>query len=184
MAQHGARKVIGFDIQERFLQVGREHAVRVGLNSRCEFTTAPREKADVIVSIDAFEHFDDPLAILNTMRGLLKDSGCVIASFGPTWYHPLGGHLFSVFPFAHIVFTERALIRWRSDFKTDGATRFNEVAGGLNQMTISRFEKIVKQSPFRLKQFELIPIRKLKPIANYFTREITTAVVRCKLVLQ
>jgi hypothetical protein len=58
------------------------------------------------------------------MRRMIKPDGCVIAAFGPTWFHPLGGHLFSVFPWAHLIFTERALIRWRSDFKTDGATRF------------------------------------------------------------
>jgi hypothetical protein len=36
---------------------------------------------------------------------------------------------------AHLIFKERALIRWRAGFKTDGATRFGEVAAGLNQMT-------------------------------------------------
>jgi hypothetical protein len=55
----------------------------------------------------------------------------------------LGGHLFSVFPWAHLIFSEQALIRWRSDFKSDGATRFSEVAGGLNQMTIRRFERLI-----------------------------------------
>jgi len=32
------------------------------------------------------------------------------------------------------------LIRWRSDFKTDGVTCFSDVAGGLDQITIRRFE--------------------------------------------
>ena len=132
--------------------------------------------------MDAFEHFDDPPAVLRAMRELLKPGGSVIATFGPTWYHPLGGHLFSVFPWAHLIFTEKALIRWRSDFKTDGATSFQEVAGGLNQMTIHRFERIIKQSPFRFVEFEAVPIRKMKPLANRLTREVTTSIVRCKLV--
>jgi hypothetical protein len=106
----------------------------------------------------------------------------VLTSFGPTWYHPLGGHLFSVFPWAHLVFTEKALIRWRSDFKTDRATKFGEVAGGLNQMTIKRFERVVAESPFRFEHLELVPIRKLRRVANRLTREATTAIVRCKLV--
>ena len=126
--------------------------------------------------------FDDPAAILRIMRRLLKDDGCVIAAFGPTWYHPLGGHLFSVFPWAHLLFTEKSLIRWRSDFKTDGATRFGEAEGGLNQMTISRFEAVVAKSDFKFAEFELVPIRKLRPVANRLTREFTTAIVRCKLV--
>ena len=118
------------------------------------------------------------------MAGLLKPGGKLVASFGPTWYHPLGGHLFSVFPWSHLVFTERALIRWRSDFKTDGARRFSEVAGGLNQMTIARFERIVRGSPFVTSSFELVPIRGLARFSNRLTREFTTAIVRCSLGAQ
>ena len=182
MAERGARRVIGVDIQERFLAVARERALAAGVADRCDFVTSPSEPADVIVSIDAFEHFSDPAGILRTMRAMLKPTGCVLASFGPTWYHPLGGHLFSVFPWAHLVFTESALIRWRSTFKTDGATRFEEVEGGLNQMTIRRFEQIVADSPFRIASFEPVPIRRLEFLHNRLTREFTTAVVRCKLV--
>jgi SAM-dependent methyltransferase len=182
MAQHGARKVIGIDIQEKLLSAGREQARQSGVSDRCTFATKTDELADVIVALDSFEHFNDPAAILRTMREMIKPDGCVIASFGPTWYHPLGGHLFSVFPWAHLIFTEEALIRWRSDFKSDGATRFQEVEGGLNQMTIRRFERIVRESPFEFARFEAVPIRKLQMLASRLTREFTTAVVRCKLV--
>ncbi|MBO0722887.1 MAG: class I SAM-dependent methyltransferase [Blastocatellia bacterium] len=183
MAQRGARKVIGVDIQERYLAMARERAERLDISDRCDFATEFDGHADVIVAIDSFEHFDAPEAVLKTMAGMIKPDGCVIASFGPTWYHPLGGHLFSVFPYAHLIFTEEVLIRWRSDFKSDGAKRFREVAGGLNRMTIRRFERIVKASAFKFAHFEAVPIRTLRPLANRSTREFTTAVVRCKLVL-
>lgn len=182
MAQRGARRVIGIDIQERLLSVARGRAEQYGVTDRCTFTTKTDERADVIIALDSFEHFNDPAAILRVMREMIKPGGCVIASFGPTWYHPLGGHLFSVFPWAHLIFTEETLIRWRSDFKSDGATRFQEVEGGLNQMTIRRFERIVRESPFEFARFEAVPIRKLHMLANRLTRELTTAVVRCKLV--
>jgi SAM-dependent methyltransferase len=182
MAQRGAGKVIGLDIQEEWLREASERAAQAGVNDRCTFARETDVRADVIVTVDAFEHFHDPAAVLQEMRALLKSDGCILASFGPTWYHPLGGHLFSVFPWAHLLFTERALIRWRSDFKTDGATRFTEVAGGLNMMTIRRFEQLIDTSPFRLADFEAVPIRKLRPLANRMTREITTSIVRCKLV--
>jgi hypothetical protein len=80
------------------------------------------------------------------------------------------------------VFTEKALIRWRSDFKSDGATRFHEVEGGLNQMTVRRFEQLVRHSDFEFERFQAVPIRKLRWLANRATREFTTAVVRCRLV--
>jgi SAM-dependent methyltransferase len=182
VAKRGAKRVIGIDIRERALANARNTAVAQGVSDRCTFATQTDERADVILSIDAFEHFDDPAEILRIMRRLLKGDGCIIAAFGPTWYHPLGGHLFSVFPWAHLVFTENSLIRWRSDFKTDGATRFCEVEGGLNQMTIARFRSIVAESDFKFAEFEPVPIRKLAIFANRVTREFTTGIVRCKLV--
>lgn len=184
MAQRGARKVIGVDIQERLLNEARERAERAKVSDRCTFATRTDEPADVVVAIDSFEHFSDPAGILKIISKMIKPGGRVISSFGPTWYHPFGGHLFSVFPWAHLIFTESALIQWRSDFKTDGATRFDEVEGGLNQMTISRFEQIVNKSPFRFEKFETVPVRKMRLLANRLTREFTTAVVRCTLVLR
>lgn len=181
LAQHGAAKVYGLDIRERVLSEARHGAAQAAVEDRCFFVTEVTELADVVVSLDAFEHFADPAEILKVMRRLVKDDGYALIEFGPTWYHPLGGHLFSVFPWAHLVFTEQALIRWRSDFKTDGATRFHEVEGGLNQMTIRRFEQLVADSDFKFASFEAVPIRKLQPVANKLTREFTTAIVRCRL---
>jgi hypothetical protein len=87
-----------------------------------------------------------------------------------------------VFPWAHLLFSEKALVGWRSTFKTDGATRFSEVAGGLNQMTIARFEKLVAASPLKFSAIELVPIKKLQRFHNRLTREFATAIVRCRLV--
>jgi SAM-dependent methyltransferase len=182
IAQHGARSVIGVDIQQRFLNYAEAEADKAGVADRCVFTMHPDKKADVILSVDGFEHYDNPEEILKTMRGFLKDTGRLLICFGPTWFHPYGGHLFSIFPWAHLMFTERALIRWRSDFKTDGATRFCEVAGGLNQMTIRRFERILERSDFEIESFEAVPIRKLRWLHNFLPREFFTSVVRCVLV--
>jgi SAM-dependent methyltransferase len=180
LAQY-AKRVIGIDIREDVLQVARRRATEAGVENNCAFTQRTTDKADVIISLDTFEHFSDPAGVLLAMRELLKPGGQIAISFGPTWYHPLGGHLFSVFPWAHLVFSEQALIQWRSGFKADGATRFSEVAGGLNQITIRRFEKIVKESHLQLSEMECVPIRKLRWLHNRFSREFATAVVRCRL---
>jgi SAM-dependent methyltransferase len=183
LAKNQARRVIGIDIRESALEKARVKARRHHIEQTCHFCTHTDEKVDAIVSIDSFEHFSAPALVLMVMASLLKPGGALYASFGPTWYHPLGGHLFSVFPWAHLVFSERALIRWRSDIRSDGATRFCEVAGGLNQMTISRFKKLVKQSPFVVDFLEAVPIRRLRLLHNRLTREFTTSIVRCKLIL-
>lgn len=177
-----ARSVYGLDIVPRLLDEARKHAARSGVESSCTFSSElPSQKFDLIVSLDSFEHFDDPGTVLQTMFDLLRPGGRVITSFGPTWYHPYGGHLFSVFPWAHLVFSEPALIRWRSDIRSDGATRFREVEGGLNQMTIRRFERLVEASPLTLVSLEAVPIRRLERLNTPITREFTTAIVRSVL---
>jgi SAM-dependent methyltransferase len=181
MALLGAKRVIGLDISEKWLQVAREQAEKAGVAGKCEFVAAVTNPVEVIVSLDSFEHFAEPEGVLQTMYSLLAPGGCALISFGPTWYHPLGGHLFSVFPWAHVALKEEALIRWRGQFKSDGARKFAEVEGGLNQMTIGRFEKILAKSPFAVEQLELVPIRRLKALHNRITRELLTAIVRCRL---
>ncbi|HJU07313.1 MAG TPA: class I SAM-dependent methyltransferase [Rhodanobacteraceae bacterium] len=184
LAKAGAARVIGIDIRTDFLDAARARAEAAGVATRCTFTTATDVEADIVVSIDAFEHFDDPAAILGLMRSILHPGGEVLLSFGPTWYHPHGGHLFSPFPWAHLIFSERALIRWRADFKHDGARRFTEVKGGLNMMTISRFERLVADSGFELASLRLVPIRALRKLHTRLTREFLTSLVQCRLVKQ
>jgi SAM-dependent methyltransferase len=184
MAQRGAARVIGIDILEHALRAARRAASDAGVAERCAFVTHTDERVDFIVSVDGFEHFSDPEGVLRTMGQIIKPTGRVLLTFGPTWFHPLGGHLFSVCPWAHLIFTERALIRWRSRFKHDGATRFDEVEGGLNQMTIRRFRNLIARSAVEFEAFETVPIRRLRALANPLTREVVTSSVRCCLRLR
>ena len=181
MVQRGAARVIGIDILEHSLRAARRAAQDAGVAERCQFVTRTDERVDVVVSLDGFEHFSDPENVLRTISRMLRPTGRVLLTFGPTWLHPLGGHLFSVFPWAHLIFTEKALIRWRSRFKQDGATQFAEVEGGLNQMTIRRFRRLVADSPLRFETFETVPIRRLRALANPLTREFVTGSVCCSL---
>lgn len=182
IAQRGARRVIGIDVRPHVLERARSAAERAGASDRCVFASHTAERADVILSLDGFEHYDDPEQILRIMRRLVNPHGRVFIAFGPPWLHPLGGHLFSVFPWAHLIFTEKALLRWRADFKSDGATRFCEVEGGLNQMTIRGFVKLLERSEFEIESLEAVPIKRFRRLSNALTREFLTSVVRCTLV--
>jgi 2-polyprenyl-3-methyl-5-hydroxy-6-metoxy-1,4-benzoquinol methylase len=179
LAERGAKHVFGVDTYEPVLVRARENAARFGVSGRCTFTSDATEPADIILALDSFEHFSDPAAVLRTMRRLVRPGGFVLISFGPTWYHPLGGHVFSVFPWAHFIFSERAFLRWFSHFNHDGHTSFESV--GLNRMTIARFKRIVEASEWQIASFEAVPIRKLRWLHNRLTREFTTSIVRCKL---
>lgn len=182
MAQHGAGRVIGVDIRGDKLEMSKCLAQQAGVSNRCEFVKAANAAADIVVSIDAFEHFDDPAAILRLMRGMIRPGGKLVMSFGPTWYHPYGGHFFSIFPWSHLIFSERAQIRWRAEFKNDGATRFTEVQGGLNLMTIALFEQLVAESGLVVASLRMVPIKRLRWLHRRVTREVTTAIVECLLV--
>jgi len=181
LAQNGARRVIGIDIRESTLERARANAAMAGVKGFCHFDRATNEAADVVISVDTFEHVANPSLALMQMWDLLTAGGVLKVSFGPPWYHPYGGHLFSVFPWAHLLFSEAALIQWRSHIRSDGARVFNEVAGGLNQMTLRRFERLIRGQGMRVESLEMIPIRKLARFHNRWTREFTTSVLRCEL---
>ncbi|OLD92226.1 MAG: hypothetical protein AUG84_01875 [Chloroflexi bacterium 13_1_20CM_4_66_7] len=95
-AEHGAHCVIGIDNRESVLNDARRAAQHRGVGDRCHFVAHTDVRVDAILSIDAFEHFGDPAGVLRQMSTLLKPGGRVYVSFGPPWYHPFGGHLFSV----------------------------------------------------------------------------------------
>lgn len=181
IASQGAALVTGIDLRESVLDVARRRAAEANVSDRCRFTTEAIEPVDVIFSMDGFEHYSDPPGVLKLMRRLLKDDGKVIIEFGPPWYHPLGGHPFSIIPWAHLLFTERSLIRWRSDFKKDGVTRLTDIDGGLNKMSVKGFEKLIQKSEFEFASFEAVPIHKVSWFSNALTREFLTSIVRCTL---
>lgn len=183
LARFGARRVIGVDIREKWLTMARQAADEAGVADRCVFCATPLEPADLIVSLDSFEHFEDPAEILRVMARYLRPGGEALVSFGPTWYHPLGGHKFSVFPWAHLIFTEQALLRWRKNFYPRQTAR-TITECGLNKMTVARFERLVADSPFRFAEFEARPISRLRRLATPLTREFVTSVVVCRLVLR
>jgi SAM-dependent methyltransferase len=180
MVEHGARRVIGVDIDEESLDRARDQARNRGVADRTTFARTTDERVDLIVSLDAFEHFQAPDEILRIMAKLLRPDGEVLVSFGPPWLHPLGGHFYSVFPWAHLIFSEPALVRWRSMYKTDGLMSI--AATGLNRMTIRRFCRTVEASPLRFRTFDTVPIRPLRRFHTRLTREFTTSTVRCTLV--
>ena len=174
-----AGRVVGVDSEPKARAIA---TVRTSHLSNVRITDHLDEPVDAIISIDAFEHFSDPAAILAAMVKALRPGGCVLVSFGPTWYHPLGGHLFSVFPWAHLLFSEQALMRWRAQHRTDGARRFGEVEGGLNRMTIRNFKALCDASGLDVAHFEAVPISSLRALHSPLTEEFTTALVRAYLV--
>jgi len=190
----GAAEVVGIDIQEDRLIAGRAMAEHQGVGDRCRFINARTEPEaygalvgtfDFGLTVDAFEHFDDPSMVLAGMHDLLKPAGTLLISFGPPWKHPFGAHLaeWITLPWIHFAFDEDTVLAVRSHYLKDGATRFADVPGGLNKMTLARAEELLARSGFEVTMFEPRPIRPLRALAKLSAcREYITSIVRAVCV--
>jgi CelD/BcsL family acetyltransferase involved in cellulose biosynthesis/SAM-dependent methyltransferase len=181
LAKRGAKFVIGVDIREEMLEAARAKSRELENLQFLGPAQCPKGIADFVISLDSFEHFENPSAMLELINELLRPGGELLSCFGPPWKHPYGGHAFSAFPWSHLLFRERALVDWYNNVKHDAISRYEEVSGGLNRMTVARFEKLVRASKFREASITPVPIRRLRFFHNPFTREFTTAVVKCQL---
>jgi SAM-dependent methyltransferase len=147
-AKQGATMVVGLDVEERFLAYGRDRARELQLDEKVRFTTSLPEgfQADVILTLNSFEHFLDASAILAQMKNALAPNGRIYISFAPPWYAPWGAHMayFCWLPWVQIVFSEKTIMRVRSLFRDDAAKTYLEAT--LSQMSLRKYERIVNDS--------------------------------------
>jgi SAM-dependent methyltransferase len=150
MVQRGARYVVGVDILHA--DTAAANAASQGCSDRTRFFSALpfdlRGTFDLVLSCRSFEHFSDPAWALKEMREAATPGGLVVISFAEPWWSPTGSHVsfFTRLPWANIWFSERTLMAVRARFREDGAVRFKEVAGGLNKMTVAKFERLIAAS--------------------------------------
>lgn len=138
MAEMGA-DVTGLDINLATLERARRAHPHIRFVSEVQ-----DETFDVVVNQNAFEHFQPPKPVLMSMLRAVRPGGKLLLTFGPPWYAPHGAHMhfFCRLPWFHLLFSESAIMRVRSKYRSDGAERFGEVESGLNQMSIAKFERL------------------------------------------
>jgi SAM-dependent methyltransferase len=153
-ARLGAARIVGTDLsippQVRRLLAEDPAAAEVEL---LETDGTLRElgtrRFDVVISKDSFEHYANPEQFAGTLAALLEPGGTLAVGFGPLWKSPTGGHIeyMTGLPWAHLLFPEPVLMAERRRFRPDeDARRFEEIRGGLNRMTLARFERIMGSS--------------------------------------
>jgi len=191
--QSGAAQVLGLDIVPTHLEAGGALASQQGYADRVTFSSFVPDHfvPEVVVSLSAFEHFADPATDLRRMADLLPAGGNIILSFAEPWYSPNGSHIngFTRFPFSgvafpwlNLFFSERALLKLRSRYRSDRATRYGEISGGLNQMTLAKFERIVGESGLLVEELRYYAVKGLPGVTRIpVVRELLTAAVSCVL---
>ena len=187
MCLAGARSVVGLDINERWLATARAAAAAKGLEDVVEFRTRldGDHGFDVVLSHNSMEHFSDPAAILSQMKAALAPGGKIVVTFSPPWLSAYGAHMhhFTRVPWVQLLFSERTVMSVRSRYMADGATRYEDVEGGLNKMTVRRFERLIAAAGLRPRWWRLTPMKGIPLVSHIpLVRELFTT--RVATVLQ
>lgn len=187
-ASQGAKKVYGVDVVERYRNEANELAEEKGLEDRFEFVLASADKTDfedgffdTIIMNDAMEHVDEPEKVLEECYRILKPSGKLYINF-PPYYHPYGAHLSDAvgIPWVHAFFSDKTLIevykdlvkdlpdgKDRVEFRISADEHGEEYFSYLNKMTVDRYNKILRHTPFKQNYYSEVPLRGfLSPISG------------------
>jgi SAM-dependent methyltransferase len=160
-----------------------------GVGNRVEFREKIDEsfygKFDIAISQNSMEHFLDPVGSLKEMKNLIHQKGKILITFNPPWYAPYGSHthFFTKLPWVNILFSEKSVMEARSHFREDGATRYEEVEGGLNRMTVAKFEKLVSTCGMSIQSKKYRCVKKLDFLGNIpLLRELFINYISCILI--
>ncbi len=168
MALRHACSVVGIDTNAAQIEACRRRAAAAGLGGdQCRFVTDVgadlHGRFDAVISLNSFEHFRDAPAALRQMSALLAPGGRIFLTFGPPWYAPYGSHMhfFCKVPWLNLLFSEKTIMSARRRYRDDGATRYEDVANGLNRMSIAKFERLVADSGLHLESLRLRGVKGL-----------------------
>ncbi len=183
----GATEVVGLDIQwhERARQLAEEHGCSDRVKFVQQLTASDAGSFDMVLSCSSMEHFSDPAAMVELMKDAVKPGGVVIISFAEPWYGPRGSHFdaYSRLPWVNILFSESTVMKVRSRFRSDGARKYEEVQGGLNRMSIAKFERIIRGSKMQIDLFKVyiakgLPLLDKIPVARELFASAATVILR------
>jgi SAM-dependent methyltransferase len=164
LAQRGARRVLGVDLQGVSLATRQLRNHYPELADRVEFRQIASaddigdERFDIVLSKNSFEHVGDPRRYVADMTRLLAPGGVLAIGFGGLWKSPYGGHVqfMTKLPWSHLLFPEEVILRERKRFRPDeDPTCFEEIRGGLNRMTLGRFQAIMAETGLEPTYFEV-----------------------------
>lgn len=191
----GAQFVFGLDVEQHWIPVARERAKQAGCQDQVQFGTRIPDHLegtfDVVLSLSAFEHYRDPANELQKMRRQLNPDGIILLSFAEPWYSHSGSHInnFTKLPFSNapvpwlnLFFSESAMLTLRSRFRDDHPDKLEDTSGGLNRMTVARFERIVAESGMKVSNLKLFATRGIPLVTKLpVLRELFTSAASCVL---
>ena len=165
------RRLVGFDVNpvdtRHLAEKARINIGSADLPGSLQFVTcgasslpADDGEFDVVVTWSAFEHIDDPEAVLREVHRVMKPTGVLFLQLSPFYHSQLGAHLEEWFPEGFVQFRRRsedihAEVRsraghsWWVDYKLDEFDRLNRI--GLDDLG-----RALRRAGFMVKRLELL----------------------------
>ena len=182
-ASLGAKEVHGVDVVEGYAKQSKELAIEKGFEDVFTFHLGDAANLefldntfDTIIMNDAMEHVAKPEEVMKECYRVLKPGGKLYINFCP-YHHPFGAHLSDVIgiPWVHLFFSEKTMIDaykelvddmpdrdMRIGFRFSKDENGKETISYINKMTVKRFKKILKNSPFKTSEYyKEIPLRNI-----------------------
>jgi SAM-dependent methyltransferase len=191
LAGHGAKRVVGIDINSQEIMTARDlcPAAYPAIRDRCTFVVSDGERLsdigqfDIVVLVDCMEHVVSPPRMLKLAHSYTKPGGrFYFSSVG--WYHYLGTHV-DVVPFANVFFSDETIInvtRWilsRPNYvpnrfdsspptaRWDGIYNLRDRPGEhLNKITIREMKRLLRYSPFTRNNLTIVGFSSRHPAAK------------------
>ncbi|HKP88238.1 MAG TPA: class I SAM-dependent methyltransferase [Blastocatellia bacterium] len=192
MAQKGAESVTGIDIVKSWVDHANGLASQYCCTEKARFLHADEfwaekqnlNRFDLTFSCGSFEHFSEPEKELERMKQVTRDGGSILITFAEPWLSPHGAHMYGMIdiPYINILVPERVVMSLRSRYKDDGAKHYEEIQGGLNKMTLKKFERIIRNSGLKVDYLRYTPTKNLPLVDKIpFVREFLVSAVTCLL---
>ncbi len=165
------RSLVGFDIMptdpEWLLARARAEGVAEELPECLEFRTCearslPAEDSsfDVVFTWSAFEHVEDPAAVLREVRRVLRPSGVLMLQIWPLYFSEHGAHLWQCLPdsFIHLLADHADIeeaVRSSGTHRPEVLEEFLQVFRELNRVTVDDLQRAMLAAGLRVVKLEL-----------------------------
>ena len=164
MAQAGADRVVGLDLNPQAIDFARED-LRLHypeLLDRVEFhcqpiETFPEAGFDYVVSRAAFEHVMNLDVVMAAVRDHLRTGGRLLTGFDPLWPSPYGGHRIHryvpipIMPWGHLLFPESLVLKRANQGRLVPLSSLYDF--GLNKLSIGDYRRIFQDSGLSIVSF-------------------------------
>ena len=162
LANLGASKVIGIDLEEKLLNFAninlqqnyKNYQSIIDFQKKDLLNTNFENKFDYIVTKDTFEHSLNLPEILNKFYEILEKGGKVYAGFGPLYnfYNGDHGRTQLKLPWMHVILPDKFIV---NRYNKKNENKINKIEDlGLSKYSFSDYKKIIDESDFKVKYFK------------------------------